>query len=105
RDDRFDDRGLVTADVGGYKPNAWGLCDMHGNAAEWTRSALRPYPYKDDDGRNLPKPADRLVVRGGSWRERPKRCTSAFRLGYEPWRKVYNVGFRVVVEIGTGAER
>ncbi|MBL7219889.1 MAG: SUMF1/EgtB/PvdO family nonheme iron enzyme [Phycisphaerae bacterium] len=98
RDARFDDRGLVTTDVGGYKPNAWGLCDMHGNAAEWTRSAYKPYPCKVDDGRNSPKGADSLVVRGGSWRDRPKRCTSAFRMSYKAWQKVYNVGFRVVVE-------
>ena len=98
RDARFDDSGLVTVHVGSYKPNAWGLFDMHGNAAEWTRSAHRAYPYKSDDGRNSPRDTERLVVRGGSWRDRPKRCASAFRLGYEGWRKVYNVGFRVVVE-------
>jgi formylglycine-generating enzyme required for sulfatase activity len=37
-------------------------------------------------------------VRGGSWRDRPYRATSSFRLGYEPFQKVYNVGFRVVCE-------
>jgi len=100
RDARFDDRGLVTVDVGGYKPNAWGLHDMHGNAAEWTRSAYEPYPYKSDDGRNAPKAGEALVVRGGSWRDRPKRCRSAFRLSYPAWQKVYNVGFRIVIESG-----
>ncbi|MDP6633869.1 MAG: SUMF1/EgtB/PvdO family nonheme iron enzyme [Phycisphaerae bacterium] len=98
RDARFDDSGLVTTDVGGYKPNAWGLHDMHGNAAEWTRSAYKPYPYRADDGRNSPKGSDGLVVRGGSWRDRPKLCRSAFRMSYKAWQKVYNVGFRVVVE-------
>ena len=98
RVDGVDDGQLVTADVGGYKPNAWGLYDMHGNAWEWTRSAYRPYPYKAQDGRETPGEADRIVVRGGSWRDRPKRCRSAFRLSYPSWRKVFNVGFRVVVE-------
>jgi len=98
RDNRFNDGGLVTVNVGGYKPNAWGLCDMHGNAAEWTRSAMRPYPHKDADRRGSPEPADLLVVRGGSWRDRPKRCRSAFRTGCLAWTRVYNVGFRVVVE-------
>ena len=64
RDARFDDRALVTADVGSYKPNVWGLCDTHGNAAEWTRTAYAPYPYVEADGRNNTSPADRRVVRG-----------------------------------------
>ncbi|MBI4605534.1 MAG: SUMF1/EgtB/PvdO family nonheme iron enzyme, partial [Planctomycetes bacterium] len=44
RDARFNDGALVTAEVGSYAPNAFGLHDLHGNAAEWTRSAYRPYP-------------------------------------------------------------
>jgi len=98
RDVRFNDKKLVTADVGTYTPNAWGLHDMHGNVWEWTRSSYLPYPYRAEDGRNNITDAGRKVVRGGSWYDRPKRCRSAFRLSYAPWQKVYNVGFRVAVE-------
>ena len=98
RDGRRDDGVLVTADVGRYRPNAWGLHDMHGNVWEWTRSGYRAYPYRADDGRNRPDAAAGKVVRGGSWYDRPKRCRSAFRLSYPAWQRVYNVGFRVVVE-------
>jgi formylglycine-generating enzyme required for sulfatase activity len=116
KDERFNDAALVSADVGGYQPNAWGLHDMHGNVAEWTRTLYRPYPYRDDDGRNEPaaslagnhavgaasgvSSADdaRRVVRGGSWYDRPKRCTSSFRLSYPPYQGVFNVGFRVAAE-------
>ncbi|MBL7153800.1 MAG: SUMF1/EgtB/PvdO family nonheme iron enzyme [Phycisphaerae bacterium] len=98
RDARFDDKRLVTANVGTYRPNVWGLYDMHGNVAEWTRSAYKPYPYEADDGRSkISAPAER-AVRGGSWRDRPKRCRSAFRLSYPNWQKVYNVGFRIVIQ-------
>jgi formylglycine-generating enzyme required for sulfatase activity len=98
-DDRFDDGGFVTEPSGRYKPNPWGLHDMHGNAWEWTRSAGRPYPYREDDGRNdLSAAAAGRVVRGGSWYDRPKRCTSSFRLTYPEFQKVFNVGFRVVCE-------
>jgi formylglycine-generating enzyme required for sulfatase activity len=55
----------------------WGLYDMHGNVAEWTRSAYRPYPYCDHDGRNLIDGEEPRVVRGGSWRDRPPQATSA----------------------------
>jgi len=101
RDPRFDDGALVTAEVGRYRPNAWGLHDMHGNAAEWTRSTYRPYPYRGDDGRNDLSGSEKRVVRGGSWRDRPGRCRSAFRLGYPPYQRIYNVGFRVI--LGEGA--
>jgi formylglycine-generating enzyme required for sulfatase activity len=98
RDDRFDDGELVTTRVGRYRPNAWGLYDMHGNAWEWTRSTYAAYPYRTDDGRNNLDDSSQKVVRGGSWYDRPKRCRSAFRLSYPAWQKVYNVSFRVIIE-------
>ncbi|MBN2316552.1 MAG: SUMF1/EgtB/PvdO family nonheme iron enzyme [Sedimentisphaerales bacterium] len=97
-DTRFDDGAIATATVGSYQPNAWGLYDMHGNAAEWTRTTYRTYSYQDD-GRDNAGESDRKVVRGGSWCDRPKRCRSAFRLSYPAWQRVHNVGFRVVCEI------
>ncbi len=99
-DGRHDDRAVATANVGRYRPNAWGLFDLHGNAAEWTRTTYRAYPYRQHDGRNDASPAGLLilkkVVRGGSWVDRPQRCRSGLRLSYPPWQRVHNVGFRVV---------
>ena len=97
---RFDDQAIGTADVASYAANAWGLYDMHGNAAEWTRSVYRPYPPGEPDGRkemNRSDSASRRVVRGGSFYDRPQRCRSAFRLDYPAWQPVFNVGFRIVV--------
>ena len=94
----IDDKHHVSAPVGSYKPNAWALHDVHGNVAEWTRSLYKPYPYRPGDGRNDPRASGRRTVRGGSWYDRPKRATSAFRLRYEAHQKVFNVGFRVVIE-------
>jgi len=98
RAEGVDDGALVSTEVGTYRPNPWGLHDMHGNVWEWTRSLYRPYPYRADDGRNDLTPPGRRVVRGGSWYDRPHRARSAFRLAYEPYQKVFNVGFRVVCE-------
>ena len=93
-DARFDDKVIPTANVGSCRPNAWGLHDMHGNAAEWTRSVYRAYPCSGgEDG----KPG-RRTVRGGSFRDRPKRARSGFRLAFPEWQRVHNVGFRVVCE-------
>ncbi|HUT89653.1 MAG TPA: SUMF1/EgtB/PvdO family nonheme iron enzyme [Thermoguttaceae bacterium] len=98
KDARFNDGSLLTVAPGTYQPNAWGLFDVHGNVAEWTRTAYRPFPYYADDGRDDPATEGRKVVRGGSWRDRPKRCTSSFRLSYQPYQRVYNVGFRVIAK-------
>jgi formylglycine-generating enzyme required for sulfatase activity len=102
KDTRFDDDGFLSEPGGAYAANAWGLCDMHGNVAEWTRSACMPYPYRADDGRNDVATTRRRVVRGGSWRDRPYRSSSAFRLSYRPYQPVYNVGFRIVCEVEEG---
>ncbi len=96
KEDRFDDGALITANVGLCAANPWGLYDMLGNAAEWTRTAYRPYPYNAADGREGASADGDKVVRGGSWFDRPKRCTSSFRLSYPAWQGVYNVGFRVI---------
>jgi hypothetical protein len=82
RDDRFDDGSLVTAAVAGYQPNAWGLHDMIGNAWEWTADSTA-------DGKR--------IARGGSWMDRPQRATADDRVIYQPYQRVFNVGFRIVL--------
>jgi formylglycine-generating enzyme required for sulfatase activity len=103
KDSRFNDGSMITCDVGRYEPNAWGLRNMHGNAAEWTLSSYRPYPYSDNDGRNDPNASEMKTVRGGSWYDRPMHARSASRLPYRSWQAVYNVGFRVVMAAGEPA--
>jgi len=97
RDDRFDDGALVTAPVGSYRANPWGLYDMAGNVSEWTLTTYRPYPYDAADGRDDGSANGEKVVRGGSWDDRPTVSGSAFRWRYPVWLKVHNVGFRVVL--------
>ena len=94
------DGSQVTSLVGSYKPNAFGLYDMLGNVSEWTRSEDKPYPYRKADGRNRIDQGNAMrIVRGGSWRARPKVATAALRRRYRNWQKVYNVGFRIVIPI------
>jgi len=92
------DGNMIAQDVGAYLPNPWGLHDMHGSVAEWTLSDYKPYPYVPTDGRNDGDPDAMKVARGGSWNDRPQRSRAGYRLNYQPWQKVHNVGFRVVME-------
>ena len=92
-----DDQQVVSAPVGSYRPNAWGLYDMHGNVAEWTANADLPYPFQADDPRHAAADT-RKITRGGSWRDLASLSRSGCRTSYQPWQRVFNVGFRVLCE-------
>lgn len=88
--DRFSkDNNLLAVKGGQYQANPWGLYDMHGNVAEWTRSI---YNWENEHYKG-----DRIVC-GGSWRDRAKKATAFYRRYYKPWQAPYNVGFRVIIE-------
>lgn len=93
REDNVNDGQMTISDVANYEPNAWGLYDMHGNVAEFTRSTYAPYPYKGE-----PKSGDNKVVRGGAWNYRAKHSTAYSRESNLAWQPANNVGFRVVIE-------
>ena len=101
----YSDGVQFSAAVGSFKPNAWGVHDMHGNLAEWTLTAYRPYPYVGTDGRNDPATREARVVRGGSWNDLLRFGRSASRWRYPPHQPVYNVGLRIVVLPGPKVAR
>ncbi len=93
KEESVDDGNMIQTQGASYEANPFGLYDMHGNVAEWTRSDYLPYPY----GKSKEE-AEYKVVRGGSSYDRPKKSTSHSRRGYYPYQQVYNVGFRVIIE-------
>ena len=93
REDNVNDGTMTIADVAKYAPNAWGLHDMHGNVAEFTRSSFVPYPYKGEAAAS-----DNKVVRGGAWDSHPKNAAAYVRNSYLAWQPGNNVGFRVIIE-------
>jgi formylglycine-generating enzyme required for sulfatase activity len=93
-----DDGSMLAVNIGSYKPNPWGLYDMIGNVSEWTRSDFKPYPYKENDGRNEMDLDSKKVVRGGSWKDRAGKSSSFYRRAFLSNQKVFNVGFRIIIE-------
>ena len=95
KEEGVDDGNLVQVGGKQYEANPFGLYNMHGNVGEWTRSNYVPYPY---NVKNEEKNAEYKVVRGGSFIERPKFSTSYSRKGFLPYQRIFNVGFRVIIE-------
>lgn len=87
----------ITAPVGSFKPNAWGLHDMGGNVAEWCHdlyeipSAEAGQVARDPTG---PERGPFNVIRGPSWR---KSSITALRLAFRDYGNEArnDVGFRV----------
>jgi formylglycine-generating enzyme required for sulfatase activity len=91
-------RDSGTRPVGSYRPNRWGLFDMHGNVWEWTSDPHCPYPEGPVTG-PIPGCGSPLkVIRGGSWRFRADSARCALRYTHAPDLRGYSIGFRVVRE-------
>lgn len=83
--------------VGAYPPNAFGLYDMHGNAAEWVADCWS-HDYLGRVGKAEAEPgAEKCsrAVRGGSWEKVPSYVRSAVRDAYPPGGRDDAIGFRV----------
>lgn len=72
-----------TIPVGFFRPNNFGLYDMHGNISEWCSD-------ETTDGKR--------IIRGGCWDDPARLCRSAARLALSPTDSAKYNGFRVVLE-------
>jgi len=86
--------------VGVFPENKWGLCDMHGNVAEWCQDYFSATYYKESPAADPQGPATGVnrVVRGGSWNTPASQCSSAARSSEPPSTRRDDLGFRIVTE-------
>lgn len=86
---------IMTAPVGSYKPNAWGLYDMHGNVSEWCLDSYRLTEQTEPQWKG--KVNDQYcVLRGGGWDNVAWHCLATSRTSNKPFQRNYNAGFRIV---------
>jgi formylglycine-generating enzyme required for sulfatase activity len=91
-----------TCKVGSYKPNAFGLYDMHGNVFEWCADwhellYYRTSPKKDPRG---PANGNMRRLRGGAWMYEGFYARSAFRGWNSADYRGNAFGFRVACDLG-----
>ena len=99
---KWNDGYPFTAPVGRFKPNPFGLYDMHGNAAEWCadwyyKDYYRRSPAIDPPGAEK---STTRVVRGGTFLSSPKVSRATMRVASFPDYHNYVIGFRIVMEKG-----
>lgn len=105
--------------VGAFKPNGFGLHDMHGNVWEWVQDCYGSYAEAPTDGGALMDDfCDTRILRGGSWASGPAVLRAAERFAIEHGEgdvwvvvdrcvdvqhptgiRVQDAGFRVVREL------
>ncbi len=99
---QFEDPWQLTAPIGSFPPNPFGLHDMLGNVAEIVRD--HPIPYTEaqapGDGFRAGGITNLQGVRGGSFSSTPAelRCSNRDRTGCET--RLTTIGFRPVRTLG-----
>lgn len=96
-----DDKYAFACPVAKFKPNAFGLYDVHGNASTWCSDWYQTdyYAKSPEDDPTGPLAGSTRIVRGGNWQFYPAFCRSSSRFEYKPSRREPFLGFRVVREV------
>lgn len=81
--------------VDSYKPNAFGLYNMHGNVSEWVFDYYAEYNENEMQNPAGPCMGIYRVNRGGAYNDFGKHLRSAYRSVNNPLDSDQNLGFRI----------
>ena len=84
------------AQVMSYKPNAYGLHDVHGNVWEWVADCWSDEPPSSNRKNGKPGDTCSRVALGGSWRSSPESLELGSRTSFPQNMRRPTVGFRVL---------
>jgi formylglycine-generating enzyme required for sulfatase activity len=90
---------VFSAPAGRFRPNRFGIYDMHGNVWEWCQDWYGPYAGLGEKdplrGTSLETKSYRVMRGGGFGKRTPRVCSSARRVGGTPTSRDLDLGFRV----------
>lgn len=85
----------TTVEVNSFKPNNWGLYNIHGNVAEWCFDYYGEYDLENTNNPTGPETGTLKVNRGGAWNDYAKHLRSAYRASTTPSQGIETIGFRI----------
>ena len=89
--------GGKSVTVGSYKPNGFGLYDMHGYVWEWCEDWVAAYPEESITDPKGPVSGEYRILRGGGFNNNKLSARSSLRNNDSaPTRKLTDFGFRLV---------
>jgi len=90
----FGQNSTGTEEVGSYRPNPFGLYDVHGNVQEWVEDKWHGNYKKAPRDGSVWESGSGRVLRGGSWYDEPQVLRAASRRYSTPDYRCNRIGFR-----------
>ncbi|PIE23678.1 MAG: hypothetical protein CSA62_06110 [Planctomycetota bacterium] len=101
---KYDDGHALTAAVGSFLPNGFGLFDVVGNLSEWCRESSYPVPFDyfardaDDAYYHIPQ-GESFSVRGGSYTTQLRAAYLGARRQRSTGQELRDVGIRAIRQL------